>query len=137
VFKEESSLTRPDLIDRLVEMCQSLRRPHPVRVAIDGPDAAGKTTLADELARALRERGRSVIRASIDDWHLPREQRHRRGEASPKGYYEDSFDLPALKRALLGPLGPGGSLEYRSASFDFCKDVRLLYAGQLRRRAPC
>jgi uridine kinase len=43
-----------------------MRIPHPTRVAIDGVDAAGKTTLDDELAEVLRERGRGVIRASID-----------------------------------------------------------------------
>jgi len=31
-------------------------RPHPVRVAIDGCSAAGKSTLAGELALALAER---------------------------------------------------------------------------------
>lgn len=47
-------------------------RTHPLRVlrvAIDGPDAAGKTTLADDLAAHLTGRGRPVIRASVDDFH--------------------------------------------------------------------
>jgi uridine kinase len=54
-------------------------------VAIDGPDTAGKTTLADELADALLGRGREVVRASIDDFLRPRDERHRRGPDSPEG----------------------------------------------------
>jgi uridine kinase len=37
-----------------------------VRVGVDGVDGAGKTTFADELAQALEQRGRQVIRASVD-----------------------------------------------------------------------
>jgi uridine kinase len=94
-----------------------------VRVAVDGPDAAGKTTLADELASGLRNRGRVVIRASIDGFHRPRAERYRRGADAPEGYYEDSFDYGALRHALLDPLGPGGSRAYRRAVFDFRTDA--------------
>jgi hypothetical protein len=34
---------------------------HPVRVAVDGVDAAGKTSLADELVGPLAARGRTVL----------------------------------------------------------------------------
>jgi hypothetical protein len=40
-----------------------------VRVAIDGVDGVGKTTLADELVAPLQLLGRDVIRASIDGFH--------------------------------------------------------------------
>ncbi len=99
-----------------------MRCAHPVRVAIDGPDAAGKTTLADELAPALRGRGRDVIRASIDGFHRPRADRYRLGADSPEGYYRDSFDHAALRAEVLEPLGPGGSRECRTAVFDFTTD---------------
>ena len=42
-----------------------LGRYHP-RVAIDGVDGAGKTTLPDELAPVIEGAGRGVVRASID-----------------------------------------------------------------------
>jgi uridine kinase len=71
----------------------------PVRVAIDGLTAAGKTTLADEIAALLREE-RPVTRLSIDDYHRPPEQRHRRGRYSPEGYYHDTFDYPRFLAAL-------------------------------------
>jgi uridine kinase len=96
---------------------------HPVRVAIDGPDAAGKSTLADELAEALRPTGRELIRASIDGFHRPRSERHRRGADSPRGYYDDSFDYAALRRTLLAPLGPGGDRRHRRVVFDFRADA--------------
>jgi uridine kinase len=91
-------------------------------VAIDGPDAAGKTTIADQLARELERLGRSVIRASLDGFHNPRHVRYRRGALSPDGYYLDSFDLSAVRINLLEPLGPGGSLRFRTAVFDHRTD---------------
>lgn len=116
-------MTRYELLDRLAARLDAVRLSHPVRVAIDGVDAAGKTTLADELAHPLAERGRHVIRASIDGFHHPRAERYRRGSDSPEGYYEDSFDHAALRAALLLPLGPGGDRRYRTRVFDFRADM--------------
>src|SRR5919201_5401716 len=98
-------MARAVVIRELADRIETVRRPHPVRVAIDGVDAAGKTTLADELAAVLRGRGREVIRASIDGFHRPRAERYRRGELSPEGYYHDSFDYNAVREAILGPGG--------------------------------
>lgn len=114
--------TRKELIERLAERIAAIEQTHPVRVAIDGIDAAGKTTLADELVGPLEARGRTVIRASIDGFHRPRAERYRRGGESPEGYFEDSFDYAALREALL-PLGPGGSRRYRRAVFDYRTDM--------------
>ena len=99
---------------------------HPPRIAINGPDAAGKTTLADELAVVLREGGREVIRASVDGFHRPRVERYRQGPDSPGGYYEDTFDYDALRTLLLDPLGPDGSREYRTAAFGFRADKAVV-----------
>ena len=56
------------------------------RVAIDGVDGAGKTTLANELAPRLELEGRPVIRASVDGFHNPRIVRYRLGKTSPEGF---------------------------------------------------
>lgn len=88
---------------------------HPVRVAIDGPDGAGTTVFADELADFVRKTGRPVIRASIDGFHSPRAERSRRGELSPIGYFEDSFDYDSLCSLLLAPFGPNGDRRYHPA----------------------
>jgi uridine kinase len=106
----------------LAELVVSRRAACPLRVAIDGPDAAGKTTLADEVAALLAASGRPVIRASIDGFHRPRAERYWRGRASPEGYHLDSFDHEALRNELLEPLGPDGDRWYRTAVFDVRSD---------------
>jgi uridine kinase len=113
------------LKDALTSLIASLPLPHPVRVAVDGIDAAGKTTLADELGRRISAAGRPVIRATLDHFHRPRSDRYQRGFDSPEGYYYDSFDYPALCENLLIPLGPGGSLRYHRQVFDFQRDLRV------------
>ena len=117
--------TRGELLDRLAGAIESATTSHPLRVAVDGPPAAGKTTLADELAVLLRTRGRDVIRATTESFHLPRAQRYRRGEFSPEANYHDSFDYGALRRVLLAPLGPDGDRRYQPAVYDFDTDTAL------------
>ena len=117
--------TRRELLGRLAEAIESVTTAHPVRVAVDGPPAAGKTVLADELALLLRAQGRDVIRASIEGFLLPRAQRYRRGEHSPDGCYLDSFDYGALHRVLLDPLGPGGDRRFQDAVYDKRTDTAL------------
>lgn len=110
--------TRGEAVGRMAEAVMSVSAAHPTRVGIDGPPAAGKTTLADELAAVLRARGRDVIRATVDDFLVPRPQRYRRGEFSAEGCYLDAHDHDALNRTLLDPLGPGGDRRYRLAVHD-------------------
>ena len=137
--------TRDELLDRLAEAVGSVTVAHPTRVAIDGPPAAGKTTLADELAVVLREQGRDVIRATIDDFLFPRAQRYPRGEYSAEGCYFDTHDYDALNRVLLDPLGPGGDRRFQPAVYDRDSGYRAVPAGHdrprrrragLRRRLP-
>jgi uridine kinase len=42
-------MTREQALHQLAGILVSRIHPHPLRVVIDGIDAAGKTTLADEL----------------------------------------------------------------------------------------
>ena len=116
---------RDKLLGRLAGAIESVMTAHPVRVAVDGPPAAGKTTLADELAFILRSQGREVIRASIESFLFPRAQRYRRGEDSPEGCYHDSFDFDALRRVLLDPLGPDGDRRFQQAVYDRDTDTAL------------
>jgi uridine kinase len=124
-FAKNKTMFHPSTLDLLTDRLSQLSLPHPLRVAIDGIDAAGKTTLAGELALCLERSGRPVIRASLDGFHRPRLERYRRGPDSPEGYYHDSFDYEALKTALLLPLGPGGDCRYRTAVFDYRTDQPL------------
>ncbi len=117
---------RLQILQELSDLLLEVPRAHPLRVAIDGIDAAGKTVLADELAELILKRGRPVIRASVDGFHRPRQERYRLGPDSPQGYYFDSFDYPAFLDSLLLPLGPGGERRYRRAAFDHRRDTFLL-----------
>ncbi|MFI1996129.1 uridine kinase [Actinoplanes sp. NPDC020271] len=100
-------------------------RPNFVRVGVDGPDGSGKTILADELATILRERGREVIRVSIDDFHHVRAVRHRRGRDSPEGFWLDSYDYARFRADVLDPFAPGGSGHYRPVAHDVTTDELL------------
>jgi uridine kinase len=91
-------LTRRRALERLVAEIVAVEPP--ARVAIDGPDAAGKTTLAGELEALIVGSGRSVSRVGADDFLRPPEERYRRGRDSPAGYYADSFDHAALAAAV-------------------------------------
>lgn len=85
-------------------------------VAFDGPDAAGKSTLADRVATLMP----SAVRASIDDFHRPIAERRARGDLSPEGYYFDTFALPQV----CGTLGDfrAGSSSVVIAAFDRATD---------------
>jgi uridine kinase len=88
-------------------------------VAVDGPDAAGKTTLADSVAGCL---GLPVVRACVDGFHQPREIRYRRGELSAEGCYRDSFDYPAITGQCLDPFRAGAPV-IRTAGYDYRSDA--------------
>jgi uridine kinase len=111
-------MTRDALITALADL---IAPPGIRRVAVDGPDAAGKTTLADELAERLDSR-RAVIRAGVDGFHHPGAVRRRRGSLPPEGCYHDTFDYAAVRHAVLDPLGPTGDRRYRTAVFDHGTD---------------
>jgi uridine kinase len=120
---DRSPNAREELLDRLAAAIASIRADHVVRVAIDGHDGAGKTRLADELVPLIGRRGRPVVRISADGFHRPRAERYRLGELSAEGYYRHAFDLDAIIRYVLEPLGPGGSQTYRRAAFDLEADA--------------
>jgi len=110
-----------DLAGRLATTVTGLSRLHDrMVVGIDGPDGAGKTTLAGRLTEALQVK---TLQACVDGFNRPRAQRYRRGELSPDGYYLDSFDYPALRNdCLLSFLG--GQSALRTSAFDHRGDIR-------------
>ncbi|MFD4675639.1 gamma-glutamylcyclotransferase [Lentzea sp. NPDC058450] len=97
----------------------------PLRVAVDGITASGKTTFARELAAAVTARGRSAAHLSMDGFHHPRAVRHRLGRDSADGYYRDAYDFAAFSRLVLEPLGPGGDRRYRQRIIDLRSDTPL------------
>jgi uridine kinase len=122
-----------DRLSLLTELAGRLGRldlGRPIRVAVDGRTASGKTTLADELAFLLNSNGRNVIRTSIDGFHRPRIERYTRGRYSAEGYYYDARDHSAIVELLLAPLGIGGDRRYRTASFDLNADQPIEQAAR-------
>lgn len=112
-----------EVIGVVCDRIGALRLGHPVRVAVDGITAAGKTTFAEGLAAELRStRRRSVIRVSMDGFHHPRAVRYRQGRGSADGYYEDAYDFDAFRRNVLDPLSPSGDRRYRTAIIDLATD---------------
>jgi len=111
-----------DLAERLSTIVDEQSRGRDrILVGIEGPDAAGKTTLADRLAAAVTL---PAVRASVDDFHQPREVRYRRGELSAEGYYRDSFDYSALVDDCVSPF-QAGAVAVRTAAHDERADVPL------------
>jgi uridine kinase len=98
---------------------------HPTRVAVDGPPAAGKTTLADELAVVLRAGGRDVIRATIEGFLFPKAQRYRRAAVLAERLLSREPRRRSAQPLLLDPLGPHGDRRIRLAIYDRTTDTAL------------
>jgi uridine kinase len=122
---------RATVLDEFAAKLASVSLGRPVRVALDGRTASGKTILADEIASCIRDKGRPVIRTSIDGFHRPKAERYARGRYSAEGYYYDARDLAAVVKLLLSPLGPKGDRLYRTQSFDLENDVPVEQEPQL------
>lgn len=114
--------TRGATLDAVAEGIVGTAAAGTVRVAVDGVDGAGKTHFGNELAAVLRVRGLRVVRASVDSFHRPAEQRYRRGRDSPDGFFHDSFDLDAVRTLLLEPMGPDGNGRAVRAIHDVHRD---------------
>jgi uridine kinase len=125
VTTASQSSARAKVIGRVADHLLAHRPGHPLRVAVDGITAAGKTTLANEIAAALRDRRRPVLRLSMDGYHHPRAHRYRQGRDSAVGYYQDAYDLTRFAELVLDPLGPNGDRRYVPAILDLATDRAL------------
>ncbi len=110
------------VLTRVADALPDLDRP--LLVAVDGGDGAGKTWFADELATVLADRDRAVVRASLDDFHHPRTNRHELGRTG-ETVWARSFDYRALRRELLDPWCAGPGSAYRRRHHDLASDALL------------
>ena len=78
--------------------------------AISGIDAAGKTTLARQVAHDLESRGLRAALIHLDSWHAPPQDRFGPSR-SPEHFYRNAFRLPELFDRLVEPLRRKGSLK--------------------------
>ncbi len=96
-----------ELAKELATELEAFDRRRPATVAVDGPDGSGTSVVADQLAAAVRSRGRSVVRLHGDEFLRPRRIRDRRGSNSPEGFLEDTVDIAAIRQLVLEPLARG------------------------------
>ncbi|GGK88214.1 hypothetical protein [Mangrovihabitans endophyticus] len=116
-------------VARIVARILGMRRSHPIRVGVDGPSGAGKTTLADSVARALRTTTRrQIIRAELDHFMCMVPGLDGFPYDSAENFYARAWDCPAIRDRLLCPLGDGGSRRFRTAGTDAHAPVDRLAA---------
>ena len=98
--------------DELAEFLVAVGIPgRALRVALDGPHAAGPDELAGALTEPLRTRSRPVIHVRAQAFWRDASLRLEHGRHDVESY-QDWLDAAALRREVLGPLGPNGSGEY-------------------------
>lgn len=115
--------SRENLIGRIANALCDKQLGHPLRVAVDGITAAGKTTFARELTAAVEARARSAVHLSMDGYHHPRVHRHRQGRSSAAGYYEDAYDFAAFAQLVLQPLGAAAGHRFVPSIIDLARDT--------------
>ena len=116
---EPASGSRTRLIGDVADTISQLSARR-LRVAIDGRTGAGKTSFGHELAAALRQLGRSTLRASLDDFKHPWRDARERGydRVTGEGYYRNAYDFRSAVDLLLIPAGSQGSGEVVLCAHD-------------------
>jgi uridine kinase len=80
----------------------------PIIIAFDGVDTSGKTVMANNVYRILRNNNKNAVRISIDKFHNPKNIRLQKGELSPEGYFYDSFNLNKIFEYIINPIKNNG-----------------------------
>jgi hypothetical protein len=93
-----------------------------LRVGFDGAPTAGAGELADALVEPLHAAGHGTARVRTEDFLRPASTRLELGRTNPDAYYEQWFDLAALRREALDPLAPGGSGRILTTFWDPVRD---------------
>ena len=83
-----------------------------LRVAIDGPLAAGPHELADAIADGVRFRGRPAVHILAETFWRDASLRLEFGHTDPHSLLHDWLDVDALRRELLDPLSAAGTGRY-------------------------
>lgn len=97
-------------------------------IAIDGVDAAGKTSFAHELKENLRIKNKEAIVVSIDDFHHPKSYRYRLGMDSAEGFFYDSYQYEYFIQNCIVPFKSGiGQLMIKC--FDIERDCESIEYG--------
>ncbi|WP_043432849.1 uridine kinase [Paenarthrobacter nicotinovorans] len=128
-------MTRENVVPRRAQLLQFFAEevlalgPSRQLIAIDGVDGSGKSTFVEALALAIH--GRPVVTIHLDDFLNLQDVRHRRGRASPEGFWLDTYDYTAFDHNVLAPLRNGGKGRIRRAATDAGNNVRIEVEPQL------
>jgi hypothetical protein len=93
-----------------------------VRVGCDGALPGDTRPLADAVSAAIEAAGRPVARVSREDFLRPRSVRLELGADDPDAGWERWYDDAGLRREVLDPLGPGGSMRWLPTLWDAEQD---------------
>lgn len=93
-------------------------------VAINGVDAAGKTTFTTKLATKLKKKGYKVVIINLDDFLNERKVRYK-DKNEFKSYINYAFNLKKLENELLKPLKENMSVEALVRVLDLENDKFL------------
>jgi hypothetical protein len=97
------------LVEHVADAIDEPPRERWIAVAIDGAPPAGADRLAELLVNELRLRGRSAVHVAEHDYLRPASLRLELGREDPDLFYTEWFDLRAIEREVLDPIGPGGN----------------------------
>lgn len=114
---------RRDVIATTVDEILGNYRRGRIAIGVDGRMGSGRADFADDLAREFEKRDHVAVRASMDDFLNPAEQRHRRGRFSPEGRYRDAYAYDVLRRVLIEPFRLGGSAGFQTAVYDHVREA--------------
>jgi uridine kinase len=109
-----------NIIAEVSDSIMRIKKTRPIIVAFDGVDTSGKTTLADNIYKNLKSKKQNVLRVSIDKFHNTKEIRMAKGDLSPEGFFEDSFNLDQILENVIFPIKKGtgyiitGVFDYRN-----------------------
>ena len=78
--------------------------------------------MADAVGEELSSLGVASIRVTSQHFLRSASLRLERGREDPDAFYEDWLDVSALRREVLGPLGPQGSGRYLPSLWDATSD---------------
>ena len=97
---------------------------HGVRLAVDGPVAPTPRPWPTPSPR-LESRAVPVARVRAEEFLRARTLRLERGGDDPDAFFDGWYDLAALRREVLDPLGPGGRQEWLPGLRDPATDRPL------------
>jgi len=97
-----------EIDEKIAEYIINYQKDKPIIIAFDGVDTSGKTVMANNVYKILRDNNKNAVRVSIDKFHNPKEIRLQKGELSPEGYFYDSFNINKIFEYIINPIKNNG-----------------------------